>query len=83
MFVAFVNDLPSHLKSKCLMFAKGRKICRKPAIASDLQDDVNVLTEWFDTWKLHFNIYKCKVIHCGLYNPNIDCKMQEQTLRLS
>ena len=36
---------------------------------SQLQDDLNALSNWADTWQLTFNAKKCKTMHLGNNNP--------------
>ena len=65
-FAIFVNDLPSLLRNKVLLFADDTKIyssisCANPI--SSLQDDINACIEWSVMWQLPFNISKCKILH--------------------
>ena len=33
-----------------------------------IQADLDSLTQWAETWKLNFNVQKCKIIHFGHKN---------------
>ena len=35
----------------------------------ELQEDIDSLMTWSNTWQLHFNSSKCKVLHVGKKNP--------------
>ena len=34
-----------------------------------IQEDINKLLQWSNTWNLYFNVSKCKVLHMGKNNP--------------
>lgn len=63
LFLIFINDLPSVLKSsECLLFADDLKIFKEIHTVRDcikLQEDINRVYEWSLTNKLHFNVKKC------------------------
>ena len=66
LFVIFINDMPSSVKSLLYMYADDTKIFRPIRSTEDmeiLQDDLNRLVEWSRKWQLKFNITKCKVMH--------------------
>ena len=68
LFVAFINDLPEVVSSVCSMYADDTKVYNTVKDASNqaqLQDDLDSLVNWADTWQLRFNPDKCKVIHLG------------------
>ena len=75
LFIIFINlidealiDLISFIKK----FADDTKVGRKIQTALDcekLQNDLNMLLEWSNNWKMQFNEDKCKVIHFGKKNP--------------
>ena len=72
LFIIYVNELPSLVKSKMKMYADDTKLYRPVSDLSDvqlLQDDLDVLTEWSKKWLLKFNVAKCKIMHCGKQNP--------------
>ena len=67
-FASFINDLPSLLRNKVLLFADDTKIYSSISRAnpiSSLQDDINACIEWSVMWQLPFNISKCKILHIG------------------
>ncbi|XP_072016906.1 uncharacterized protein [Amphiura filiformis] len=71
----YVNDLPEVVTSTTNMFADDTKLYNRvkkdSSEGSDaIQDDLNQLKDWSDTWLLRFNASKCKCIHLGNDNPD-------------
>lgn len=70
LFVIFINDLPGLVTSSTYLFADDTKIFRIITDQTDhniLQGDLNLLTEWSDTWLLRFHPDKCKHMHISKY----------------
>ena len=68
LFVLFINDLPSNIKSNVFMFADDTKVFRTIECQNDqciLQGDLHELTEWSRKWLLTFHPDKCRVMHLG------------------
>ena len=68
LFLIYVNDIPSVVDSHLLLFADDIKLYRRIQSENDtvqLQDDINNLLNWSNTWLLNFNIPKCKVLRIG------------------
>ena len=66
LFNIYVNDIPDTVKSPILLFADDIKIFRSIKTREDytqLQLDLNCLSEWSLKWKLKFNVSKCNVLH--------------------
>jgi len=85
LFALHVNELPSLVSSKLLMFADDIKLyCRihSPEDWLILQRDINVLLRWSKYWLLSFNVAKCKVVHIGsaLYVDNYCLNETQQLL---
>ena len=58
LFLAFVNDLPSTIQSRTLMFADDTAVYSKSATTKDReqpQQDLDVLNLWLRRWLLPFN----------------------------
>jgi len=72
LFTIFINDLPECVNSYCKLFADDTKLYNITSNSCTLQQDIDSLQEWTDTWDLHFNVEKCKVLHLGRQNP--ECK---------
>lgn len=75
LFLIFINDLGSELKSNYLMFADDLKIYRKIKTVLDcveLQRDLITLQNWCDRNSLHLNISKCQFISFSTKRMPID-----------
>lgn len=85
LFTLFINDLPSNIRSKCMIFADDTKIYNASENSEILQEDIETLEKWTETWNLYFNTEKCKVLHIGKRNPNKEYKMKmgEQHINIS
>ena len=63
LFALFVNDFPSQIQNRCLMFADDIKLYSEITNHSDtvcLQNDLTKLHDWSRTWHLKLNPGKCK-----------------------
>ena len=63
-FIVYINDLDETQVSK--------KILNQADVVI-LQDCLNRLVTWVDTWGMEFNVTKCKVMYIGRNNPQADC----------
>ena len=73
LFLLYINDLPTFIKSKAKLFADDTKIYRVIRSIYDadiLQEDLNSLIDWCKEWRMFFNAAKCHVIHFSKKNPN-------------
>ena len=68
LFIIFINDLPDCVESGCKIFADDTKIYNSTENSGVIQDDINALLEWSNTWQLKFNAQKCNVLHIGKTN---------------
>ena len=83
LFVAAVNSLPEDIKSSIMIYADDTKLYRPIESQSDvktLQDDLNTLLTWTETWQLPLNAAKCKVMHIGTANLNAEYYIADQIL---
>ena len=81
LFLIFINDLPLKVISPISLFADDSKIftniLKEGSINTPmdtigreaLQRDLDITKEWADTWKMEFNVDKCKIMHLGRLNP--------------
>ena len=63
-----MNDIADLMSNSIRLFADDIKIWKKVTVLEDalgLQQDLERLEKWSDTWLLHFNAEKCKVMHVG------------------
>jgi hypothetical protein len=80
LFIVFINDLPDSVKCMSKLFADDTKVYTQVATDEDrarLQQDLDSLSQWSDTWLLRFNADKCKVLHFGSSNPGYQYTMGE------
>ena len=67
LFLIYINDLDSGIVSKVVKFADDTKIggvANTDAAAKVIQNDLDSIQNWADTWQMTFNREKCKVLHC-------------------
>ena len=80
LFIIYVNELPSLVSSKIKMFADDTKLFAQVKNKNDaqvLQNDLNILGEWSSKWLLKFNVSKCRVMHCGSANLELNYFMDQ------
>ena len=68
----FINDLPEAVNSQCQLYADDTKLYSrtdKDEFKIQIQQDLDNLVYWADTWQLKFNAEKCHVLHLGYNNP--------------
>ena len=66
LFLLYVNDIVESNESHIVMFADDIKIWRGLRTVHDtsiLQNDINKLQLWSETWLLKFNVKKCVVLN--------------------
>ncbi len=85
MFLVFINDLPVGLDSYVSLFADDAKIMRQIRNRNDceeLQNDLNKLHNWNQTWKMQFNTNKCHVLEMGKSKnrPSWDYKLGNESI---
>jgi len=67
MFLLYINDITKDINSPLRLFADDcllYKVINNGEDTVTLQEDLNKLSQWADTWQLSFNVNKCTVIHC-------------------
>ena len=71
LFVLFINDLPSNVKSTVKLFADDLKLIGNANKYNSILDDLKQLEMWENIWLLKFNPTKCKVLHVNVIdNPS-------------
>ena len=91
LFVLYINNLPDRVKAEIYLFADDTKMYCKinENGMSTLQEDLNKLQIWSDTWLLKFHPDKCKVlkVHKGnktnarkYYMKTLDSEIEEKEL---
>lgn len=65
LFLIYINDMASLLKSNVLLFADDCVVFREITSDNDanlLQSDLNAVANWSKTWLMELNTKKCKVM---------------------
>ena len=74
-FLIYMNDLEIGLddKSTVSKFADDTKLIypvRTDSDRTDMQNSINHLHSWANTWQMRYNADKCGVMHLGAQNPH-------------
>ena len=83
LFLIYINDLDDSITSNVLKFAYDTKLFRKVNTDGDkqhLQNDLDRLMKWSEKWQMLFNFGKCKCLHTGHGNLNVNYKMGDTVL---
>ena len=80
LFLIFINDLPDSIKSFVELFADDVKLLVGPSMQNIVQTDLESLTVWEETWKLKFNLEKCKVLYIGTENERYNYSLSNKGL---
>ena len=73
------NDILSLI----LKFADNTKVFGRVSNSAQrqlLQDDLDKLCEWADSWQMEFNVDKCKAMHIGSRNEQFSYMMKGHQL---
>ena len=74
LFLVYINDLPSCVRSTPRLFADDCLLYRRINTPSDcdiLQSDLSSLQEWATTWQMCFNPEKCEVLRVTRRTKNV------------
>ena len=80
LFLIFINDIDQAVEQIDMIkkFTDDTKVGQVISTSEDrdrLQEALNELSRWADTWGMAFNTKKCKVKHIGNKNPLHKFKM--------
>lgn len=78
LFLLYINDLPDNIDSTLYMYADDTKVYREIILPDDnriLQDDLNKMCKWSETWLLKFHPNKCNSIAIGNNEANHEYKL--------
>ena len=79
----YINDLDDSITSNVRKFVDDTKLFRKVNTDGDkqhLQNDLDRLVKWSEKWQMLFNFGKCKCLHTGHGNLNVNYKMGDTVL---
>ena len=83
LFLIYINDLDDSITGNILKFADDTKLFRKVNTDGDkqhLQNDLDRLVKWSEKWQMLFNFGKCKCLHTGHGNLDVNYKMGDTVL---
>ena len=79
----YINDSDDNIISNVLKLANDTNVFRKVNNDCDkqhLQNDLDKLVKWSEKWLLLFNFGKCKCLHTGHWNLDINYNMGDTVL---
>jgi len=85
LFTVYINDLDAAAALVAILkkFADDTKVGNRAATEEDrrtLQQALDNLCAWAETWQMQFNVKKCKVLHLGNNNRQMEYYMNGQKL---
>ena len=83
LFLIYVNDLDDNIFSNIVKFADDTKIsglANSVVNCNTLQDSLNRIITWCETWGMHLNIDKCTYLNIGSKNINYTYNMKGKPL---
>ena len=82
LFLLYINALGDNITSNILTFVDDIKVFRRVNNDGDkkhLQNDLDKLVKWSEKWQM-FSLEKCKCLHTGHGNLNVNYKMGHTVL---
>ena len=79
LFVIYINDLEDSVNCGVKLYADDTKIfavVNNDIESKDFQKQIDSLTRWSETWKLHFHPDKCHILKIGNKPDTIEYNMQ-------
>ena len=83
LLLIYINDLDDNITSNVLKFTDDTKVFRKFKADGDkkhLQNDLHTLDKWSEKWQMMLNFGKCKCLHTGHGNLDVNYKMGDTVL---
>ena len=75
LFLIYINDLDIDIESTLVKFADDTKLgglANSLEATKVIQEDINRIQKWVETWQMKCNTTKCKVLHVGNKNTRQD-----------
>lgn len=86
LFLIYINDIDVGLVSKLSKFADDCKLYR-PVVNNNemktLQEDLDKIHKWSETWQMKFNVDKCATLHLGHGNMREGYSLGQNQLKSS
>ena len=83
LFLIYINDLDDNITSNVLKFADETKVLTKVNNEGDkqhLQNDLDKLVKWSEKWRTLLSFWKCRCLHTGHRNSDVNYKMGDTVL---
>ena len=83
LFLIYINDLDDNITSNILKFVDDTKVFRRVNNDGDkqhLQNYLDRLVKWSEKWQMLFNFGKCKCLHIGHGNLDVNYKMRDTVI---
>ena len=80
-----INDLDDNITNNILTFADDTNVFKKVNTNGGnqhLQNDLDRLVKWSEKWQMLFNFGKCKCLHTGHGNIDVNSTMGDTVLGL-
>ena len=84
LFLIHINDLDNNITSNLLKLADDTKVLRRVNNDGDkqhLQNNLEKLVKWSEKWQMLFKFGKCKCLHTGHGNLDVNYKMGDTVLK--
>ena len=84
LFLVYINDIDEGITGIISKFADDTKIANKVASneqTKEMQNNLDKLSEWGQTWQMSFNENKCKVMHIGYRNEKAQYSLNGTQLK--
>jgi hypothetical protein len=84
LFSLYVSDMPVGVHTRNFKFADDLKLAcplTDEQAPIGIQQDLDKLSDWVTAWKLRINFDKCKIVHCGYGNPNLQYSLCNKTIQ--
>ena len=79
LFLIYINDIAENIKSNIRLFADDCVVYRQIDSTQDhviLQEDLNNLFDWSNTWQMKFNVDKCVIMNIGNLKIKVIVRIQ-------
>ena len=83
-FLVYINDIDEGVTGIISKFADDTKIANNVASneqTKEMQNNLDKLSEWGQTWQMSFNENKCKVMHIGYRNEKAQYSLNGTQLK--
>ena len=84
LFLVYINDIDEGVTSIISKFADDTKIANSVVSNEqviEMQNNLNKLSEWGQTWQMNYNTDKCKVLHIGYRNAKANYTLDGNQLK--